>query len=71
MTVQDRLASVLNRLATGARVTKIREADRIRAEKKGDEARDERLGEAIARLEAAADSLWSALDEKPSLRKVG
>lgn len=69
MTVQDRLAAVLNRLATGARVTKIREADRVRAENQG-EARDERLGEAITQLEAAADSLWSALDEKPKLRQA-
>lgn len=60
MNTETRFARALDRLAAGTRVVGIRAYDERRAERNGD---SDNLEQAVERLEAAVDALWSALEK--------
>lgn len=62
MTTETRFARVLDRIAAGTRVVHIRDYDSRRAERNGGNGHNGHLENAVTRLEAAADELWSALE---------
>lgn len=62
MTVETRLARVIERLSSGVRAHGIRAEDEQRAVRNGDaSAREANLIVAVEQLEAANEALWKAL----------
>jgi hypothetical protein len=59
--LQDRLGTVLERLATGTNVHRARAYDQARAVRNGEADAQARLEAVIVRLEAASEALWSEL----------
>lgn len=60
--LQERLGTVLERLATGSNVHRARAYDASRALRNGEADAQARLEAVIVRLELAAEALWSELN---------
>ncbi len=61
MTLHDRFAHALTRIASATSVARQREVEAVRAERRGDDGLLERLGPIVDRFEALADEMEATL----------